>query len=204
MWCFALVTGPHWLPWSLSLSKQPCVHAHWLQSCLTLCDPMGYNPPDSSVHGILEARILEWVASPSSKRSSQPQDWTYLSCITGKFFTYWATWEAPKQPCAHLNGKSRKSYWRPSHSLCHCLQYSFLLLGQTLQRHFFLQKVHRSWKTKRKEFFTLWVLRDIWVPPYYPQFGTNFYLYSALGLRKDAIILTPNSQNIIKYRINNQ
>ena len=102
MWCFALVTGPHWLPWSRSLSKQPCVHAHWLQSCLTLCDPMGYNPPDSSVHGILEARILEWVASPSSKRSSRPQDWTYLSCITGKFFTHWATWEAPKQPCAHL------------------------------------------------------------------------------------------------------
>ena len=38
-----------------------------LQSCLTLCDPMDYNPPSSSVHGILQARILKWVAMPSSR-----------------------------------------------------------------------------------------------------------------------------------------
>ena len=42
------------------------------QSCLTLCNPMDYRLPDSSVHGILQARILEWVAMPSSGRSSQP------------------------------------------------------------------------------------------------------------------------------------
>ena len=41
-----------------------------LQSCLTLCDPMDYNPPASSVHGILLARILEWVAMPSSREFS--------------------------------------------------------------------------------------------------------------------------------------
>ena len=46
------------------------VHAKSLQSCLTLCDPMGYSPPGSSVHGILQARILEWVVMPSSKGSS--------------------------------------------------------------------------------------------------------------------------------------
>jgi len=45
-----------------------------LQSCLTLCDPMDYSPPGSSVHGILQARILEWVAMPFSRRSSQPRD----------------------------------------------------------------------------------------------------------------------------------
>ena len=39
-----------------------CMHAHSLQSCLTLCDPMGCSPPDSSVHGILQARMLDWVA----------------------------------------------------------------------------------------------------------------------------------------------
>ena len=39
-----------------------CVHDQMLQSCLTLCDPMDCSPPDSSVHGILQARILEWVA----------------------------------------------------------------------------------------------------------------------------------------------
>ena len=44
------------------------------QSCLTLCDSMDCSPPGSSVHGILQARILEWVAMPSSKPSSQPRD----------------------------------------------------------------------------------------------------------------------------------
>ena len=46
------------------------------QSCLTLCNPMNCSPPHSSVHGILQARILEWVAMPSSMGSSQPRDQT--------------------------------------------------------------------------------------------------------------------------------
>ena len=44
-----------------------------LQLCLTLCDPMDHSPPDSSVHGILQRKILEWVAMPSSRGSSRPQ-----------------------------------------------------------------------------------------------------------------------------------
>ena len=44
------------------------------KSCLTLCDPMDYSPPGSSVHGILQARILVWVAMPFSRGSSQPRD----------------------------------------------------------------------------------------------------------------------------------
>ena len=44
-----------------------CVHAKLLQSCFTLCNPMDYSPPVSSVHGVLQARILEWVAMPSSR-----------------------------------------------------------------------------------------------------------------------------------------
>ena len=55
------------------------------QSCLTLCDPMDY-----TVHGILQARILKWVAFPFSRESSQPRDWTGVSCIAGRFFTTWA------------------------------------------------------------------------------------------------------------------
>ena len=66
------------------------------QSCLTLCNPMDYNPPGSSVHGILQARILGWVAIPFSRGSSQPRDWTQVSQIAGKFFTIWATWEAQR------------------------------------------------------------------------------------------------------------
>ena len=59
------------------------------QSCLTLCDPM-----DSVVHGILQARILEWVAFPFSRGSSQPRHQTQVSYIAGRFFTVWATREA--------------------------------------------------------------------------------------------------------------
>ena len=51
------------------------------KSCLTLCDPMVY-----TVHGILQARILEWVAIPFFKGSSQPRDLTQVSCIAGGFF----------------------------------------------------------------------------------------------------------------------
>ena len=50
------------------------MHAKSLQSCLTLGDRMGYSPPGSSVHGILQVRILEWVAMTSSGRFSQPKD----------------------------------------------------------------------------------------------------------------------------------
>ena len=53
-------------------------------------------PWDYTVHGILQARILEQVAVPFSKESSQPRDWTQLSCIAGGFFTSWATREAHK------------------------------------------------------------------------------------------------------------
>ena len=55
------------------------------QSCLTLCHPMDY-----TVHGILQARILEWVAFPLSRGSSQPRDRTGVSWIVGRFFTNWA------------------------------------------------------------------------------------------------------------------
>ena len=55
------------------------------QLCLTLCDPKDCSPPGSSVHGILQARILEWVAISFSRGSSQPRDQVYISCI-GRWF----------------------------------------------------------------------------------------------------------------------
>ena len=65
------------------------------QLCLTLCNPTrGCSPPGSSVYGILQARILEWVDMPSSRASSQPRDRTQVSHIAGRFFTIWATREA--------------------------------------------------------------------------------------------------------------
>ena len=67
------------------------------QSCPTLCDPMDCSLLGSSVHGILQARILEWVVISSSRGSSQPRDWTRVSCVSRigrKILYHWATWEA--------------------------------------------------------------------------------------------------------------
>ena len=79
--------------------KCTCLQASWfpiftLQSCvchwvLSLCDPMDCSLPGSSVHGILQARILEWVAMPSSRGSFQTRDQTHVSCVSwiaGRFF----------------------------------------------------------------------------------------------------------------------
>ena len=66
-----------------------CVHVCVLvtQSCLTLCDSMDCSLPGSSVHGIFQARILEWVAISFSRGSSRPRDQTQVFCIAGRFFT---------------------------------------------------------------------------------------------------------------------
>ena len=53
--------------------------------------PMNCSPPGSSVHVILQARILKWVAISFSRGSSQPRDQTWVSCTAGRFFTFWAT-----------------------------------------------------------------------------------------------------------------
>ena len=71
------------------------------QSCLTLCNPVDCSLPGSSVHGVLQARILEWVPMPSSRGSSQPRDGTCSSCSS--CFSRWilyhcATWEAHVHP----------------------------------------------------------------------------------------------------------
>ena len=72
------------------------VLSHLLQSYLTLCDLMDCSPPDSSVHGILEARVLELVAMASSRGSFQPRDQTLVSSVSalaGGFFTTSAKWK---------------------------------------------------------------------------------------------------------------
>ena len=82
------------------------------QFCPTLHDSMDYSPPDSSVHGVFQAKILEWVAMPSSRRSSWPTDWTWVSCIAGRFFTVWATRETFS-----------------------CVQFSWLVMSDSLRPH---------------------------------------------------------------------
>ena len=67
------------------------------------CDPMDCSPPGSSVHGILQARILEWVAMPFSKGSSWFRDRTHVSCISRWILYHRATWEAQEQISSTLN-----------------------------------------------------------------------------------------------------
>ena len=98
--CLHLHCGLHvgssslWIPWVCVLDAQ---------SCLILCDPMDCSLPASSVHGILQARILEWIAIPFFRGSSWSRDQTQISCIAGKFFTIWATREAPSIPYICIN-----------------------------------------------------------------------------------------------------
>ena len=72
-----------------------CVCAHL---CLTLCNPMNCSLPGSYVHGISQARVLEWVAISSS----WPRDWTSVSCINRQVLYHCATWEAPRNQLCSL------------------------------------------------------------------------------------------------------
>ena len=116
------------------------VHAQLLQSFLTLCDHMDCSPPGSTVHGVLQARILEWVAVPFSRGSSWPRDWTQVSCISciaGEFFTRWVTWEAlsilyiESAVCVCQSQSLNSSHplspsWYPqAYFLCLCLYFCF-------------------------------------------------------------------------------
>ena len=84
--------GCHFLLQNLSSICWKWMTVKVTQSCLTLCNPMDY-----TVHGILQARILEWVTFPFSKGSSQPRDRTQASHTASGFFTSWATREAHKE-----------------------------------------------------------------------------------------------------------
>ena len=87
-------------------------YAQSLQLCPTLRDPMDCSPPGSSVHGILQARTLEWTAMPSSRGSFQPRDQTCISCVAGEFFT-------------------DESPGKPRETMCHFNKTAFLEAGGT-------------------------------------------------------------------------
>ena len=92
-----LVTHVSTPQYKCGLRIQWTAAAKSLRSCLTLCDPMDHSWPGSSVHGILQARVMEWIVMPSSRGSSWPRDWTHISnapAVTTRFFTTSTTWEA--------------------------------------------------------------------------------------------------------------
>ena len=94
------------MDWEFGISRCKLVYTEWInkfllystgsyiqcvalvvQSCSALCDPVDCTLVGSSVHGILQARVLEWIAIPFSIGTSQPRDRTLVSCITGRSFT---------------------------------------------------------------------------------------------------------------------
>ena len=95
---FGHLFNPPFLPKTSGFWKDPCCGLA-AKSCLTLCDPMDCNPPGSSVHGISQAKILEWVAISFCRGSSQPRDQTQIPCVwgIGRWILYHCTtWEAQK------------------------------------------------------------------------------------------------------------
>ena len=105
------------------------MHAQLFWSCPTLCDPLDCSLQGSSVHGILQARTVEWVAMPSSRGTSQPRDWTHVSwvsCIGGQVLCHWASWEACSYysligsfPYLHTQGSTPLRACSISHSSAH-------------------------------------------------------------------------------------
>ena len=94
-------TNAHISVWQNEPYNSEIGHLFWITKenevahlCLTLCDPMDCSLPGSSVHGIFQARVLEWIAISFSRGSSRPRDWTKISRIAGRPFTIWATREA--------------------------------------------------------------------------------------------------------------
>ena len=109
--CEGSVKAVYCHPAYLIYKQSACMCAQSLQSCSTLCDPMECSPPVSSAHGILQARILEWVTMPSSRGSFWPRDWTCISMcpvLAGGFFTTSATWEAPIYRVHHVKCQARR------------------------------------------------------------------------------------------------
>ena len=112
--------------WATGETQMGHVKVKVAQVRLTLCDPMDY-----TVHGILQARILEWVAVPFSRGSSQPRDGTQVSRIAGGFFTSWATREAQEYWSGSLSllqqiFLTQESNW----GLLHCRQILYQLSYQ--------------------------------------------------------------------------
>ena len=111
--CFILFIYPLIIDWVYTDAKS-------LQSCPTLCDPMNFaTPPGSSVHEILQARMLEWVAIPSSRGASWPRDWThisYVSCIGRLVLYHYCHLGSPIT--APLTGLSVSNIWKKKGTMC--------------------------------------------------------------------------------------
>ena len=103
-----------WTNWATEFCLIHRIHLFKAQSCPTLSDPKDCSSPGSSVHGILQARILERVAISFSRASSWPRDWTPVSCIAERLLTIWATREGH----IHLTSRQLTTFSSISTTFC--------------------------------------------------------------------------------------
>ena len=132
-----------------------------LQSCPTLCNCMGRRLSGSSIHGIFQARILEWLVMPSSRGSSLPRDQTGISCIfctAGGFFTVAAATAKSLQSCSTLCDPIDGS--PPGSSVPGILQ------ARTLEWVAIAFSNAWKWKVKVKSLSCVWLLGTPWAAAY--------------------------------------
>ena len=118
---FGRQTFCYWATREARYSNCCCLVA---KSWPTLCDPLDCSSPRTSVHGILQARILEWVAISFSSGSSQPRDWTCVSCFVRQILYHWTTREALNK-CVVTTYYFSEMQWKLASPLCIRVQQSF-------------------------------------------------------------------------------
>ena len=123
--------------WNALLTSQPpptsLAELLVTQSCLTLCNLMDRRPPGSSVHGILQARILEWVTIPFSRASSQSGNQIQVSCLADRFFTFWVAGEdlqRSQMNLAHFKNFVLHSRHFLGSRACLCISFIFKNCGK--------------------------------------------------------------------------
>ena len=138
-------------------------------SCPTLCQPMDCSPLGSSVHGILQARILEWVAISFSRGSSWPRDPIWVSCTSGRFFTIWTTRETCKNLLTYFISKNTD--WMTRHIGTSEVKFKFKNIDLYLYK--YLDSILNNLDSL-DNLDSIWKSRDITFP-------TNFRLVKALA-----------------------
>ena len=158
------------------------MHMLVFQLCPTLCNLMDCSPPGFSEHGILQARIMEWVAILFSRVSSQPRDWTQVSSIVGKFFPFWATKEAHisiaislsihpfTDTCFHILATVNNAAVK----LTVQIYFSEILLCFNMSRHIFWITWNFFWEILY--YFPLWLCHFTFLPTVHQRFP--FYRFS--------------------------
>ena len=173
-----------------------CVCVLAAQSCLTLCDPMDCSPPGSSVLGILQARILKWVAIPFSRGFSWCRDWTWVSC-TGRQILY-----HQRRPLYHLLiAKSLQS----CPILCDPIDGSppgspipGILQARTLEWVATSFSNALKWKVKVKSLSCVWPSATPWTAAFQapPSMGLSRQEYWSGVPLPSSLLLTPSSVSI--------